>query len=123
MIDKKKKTSDFIFIDTEKAEEPIQGYNEEKWSDIYGLGSSQVEDLADENRATFILGKPVKARKIRAFEEGIFKPELVPSYVKTIHIITNKETGKRYFSYVDTYGEEADDENGFDLKMMEKYYG
>lgn len=123
MKEKKKKVGDLIFIDPESEGEPIQGCNEEKWSDLYGLGSSQVEDLADENRSALVLGKPGKASKTRAFEEGIFRPELVPSYVKTIHIITNKETGKRYFSYVDTYGDETKEGKDYYLEMMEKYYG
>lgn len=59
---------------------------------------------AKRETATLILGSPRMGSKRRFFEESAFRLELVPRYVRVIEQFVDPKTGKRYFSYVDTYG-------------------
>ena len=61
-----------------------------------------------ENR--LILGQPGSVAKFRSFTESVFRLEYVPSYVKTVHVLTNKRDGRKFYCYVDTYDNEQIEE-------------
>lgn len=67
----------------------------------------EISKLSGKERTTsnsLILGMSGDVSKKRSFLESEFKPELVPDYVKTIEVIIDDKTKKRYFAYLDTYG-------------------
>lgn len=65
----------------------------------------KLDDARSESKTpTFILGTPGTGFKQRVFEESVFRLDLVPKYVSVIKQFVHPETGKIYFSYVDTYG-------------------
>lgn len=58
----------------------------------------------------FILGTPGTSVKYRSFPEEEYRSDYVPSYVKTILLVTNKETNEKRYCYVDTYGKSSAEE-------------
>lgn len=72
----------------------------------------QIDALVERKKVwdeegVLLLGKGGTGFKRRCFAEKDFDHTMVPRYVNFIEIIADAETGKRFFSYVDTYGKEA----------------